>query len=138
MGRGPLTIMVVDDDVDFADMLAATLRAEGHDVHVAPTSTHAVALAGTVRFDCVLLDLNLGGDGDGFDVARNLRAGPLRATAVIIMLTGTPHAAPQDAADAVGVDLVLAKPVNLDLIDGLIRQLLSIRVRKVAPYIRPD
>ena len=127
--------MVVDDDADLADTFAASLRAEGHDVHVAPSSEHAIALAGAVRFDCVLLDLNLGGDGDGFDVARKLRAGPLRATSVVIMLTGTPRAAPQDVADAVGVDLVLAKPVNFDLIDGLIRQLLSIRVRKAARHV---
>ena len=125
--------MVVDDNADFADMLTASLRRSDHEVHAAPSGAHAVALAGAVRFDCVLLDLNLG-DGDGFDVARKLRAGPLRATSIIIMLTASPLAATQAVADATGVDLVLAKPVSFELLDGLIRHLLSVRVRRARPH----
>ncbi len=130
MGREPLTVLVVDRDLDYASAITTTLRSEGHEVHVAPTGPESIEIARTSRFDCVLLDLFA--DGECFAVARMLRDGILSRTSAIILLTDarTPSV---ERADAAGIDLVLTKPVMSEYLSGLIRQVLSVRRRKLSP-----
>jgi DNA-binding response OmpR family regulator len=108
-----LSILLVDDDVDFAELMAEALRDEGHRVAIARTAAAAQELAGVLRPDVVLLDLGLP-DADGYSVARSLR-GMLPPLTPIVVVTGRPYA-PYSAE----VDLMLTKPVPSDLFGGLL------------------
>jgi two-component system OmpR family response regulator len=131
MGREPLTILVVDRDFELASSMTATLRSEGHEVHIAGTGVDSVEIARRLRVDGVLLDL-VAPNGECFDVARQLRDSLLIPSAAIILLTSA-RSASFDHADAAGIDLVLTKPVAFDLLSGLIRQVQSARRRRVSP-----
>ena len=54
------TVMVVDDDPSFADLLSMRLRGHGHQVRQAPNLTGAVHLLEEAPVDVVLCDLCLG------------------------------------------------------------------------------
>lgn len=73
--QAPLRILVVDDNVDGADLLAELLEAMGNEARVAYDGEQALAVDGDFRPDVVLLDLGLPGI-DGFEVARRLPPGP--------------------------------------------------------------
>jgi DNA-binding response OmpR family regulator len=103
-----LRILVVEDDPIYASFLAETLRNAGHDVVIAKDGASGRALIGAEP-DAVVLDLKLP-DEDGYSIARTMRR-ELPATSVIILLTAQLHPA-QDMAAAVGIDLVLTKPVE--------------------------
>jgi|SRR5579883_371461 len=112
------TILVVEDDANFAASVAEILRLEGNDVAIAATATDAIRMARALAPDAVLLDLALP-DGNGYDVARVLRRDHVGRDAAIVALTGT-SVEVLEPADSAGIDLVLNKPVNCDLLGGLL------------------
>jgi DNA-binding response OmpR family regulator len=53
--------LVLDDDVDGADALAALLRQSGHDVQVAYNGVQPLALTAAFAAEAAILDLNIPG-----------------------------------------------------------------------------
>ena len=124
-----LTILVVDDDPVYAEFVASTLRAAGHDLAIAYDGASAREQARRERPHAVILDLMLP-DESGYDVARGLRAGVLDDAAVIILLTAS--TTPQlDMAEAVGIDIVLGKPVEPALVSAMIDHVRQRRQRRL-------
>jgi PAS domain S-box-containing protein len=108
----PLPILVVDDNVDAAETLAALLRLDGHRVEVAFDGEQALAAALGLRPRVVLLDLGLP-KLDGLAVARRLRGDHRFDQAVLVAMSGYAQAADREATAAAGFDGHLAKPVEL-------------------------
>jgi CheY-like chemotaxis protein len=72
-GRAPqLRILLVDDDHDVADSLAAVLKILDYDVCIAYSGQEAINLAGRYRPDIVILDVNMRGM-NGLQIARHLK-----------------------------------------------------------------
>jgi PAS domain S-box-containing protein len=116
---GARTILVVDDEPDSADSLAMLLEAMGHDVHMAPDGTTALAKARVVQPQVVILDIGLPGM-NGYEVARYLRQESVETHMLIIALSGygqkTDHEDPGDVA----IDFHLTKPVNDQQLEALL------------------
>ncbi|QJE01640.1 PAS domain S-box protein [Massilia forsythiae] len=108
---GGLRIMVVDDNVDAAEMLGMLLEAAGHRVVVEHGSRQALARARGEAPQVCLLDIGLP-DMDGNELARRLRADPRTAGAVLIAVTGYGQAHDREATLAAGFDHHLVKPVD--------------------------
>jgi PAS domain S-box-containing protein len=109
--KKPRRILVVDDNVDSAEVTAILLRLEGHDVMVAYSAPKAIAQIPTARPEVLLLDIGLPGM-DGYELARYLRNLPETRDAVFIALTG--YGQPDDhqhSYDA-GFDHHLVKPIE--------------------------
>ena len=68
-------ILLVDDDIDFADLLKTKLSSEGHDVITIYTGEGAFELAKEVKPDIALLDIMLPG-GTGYQICRSIRKDP--------------------------------------------------------------
>jgi PAS domain S-box-containing protein len=52
-------VLIVDDDRELADVLAAALRADGHEVEVAANGLEALELLGRAPFDVILSDVRM-------------------------------------------------------------------------------
>ena len=113
-----MKILLVDDDIDLANAMAAMLRVDGHDVATANDGSAALRLANTTAPEAVLLDLQLP-DMNGFEIAHTFRTGMLADDVSIIVITGTKGAKLENADDA-GVDLLLQKPVDSTHLGGLV------------------
>jgi DNA-binding response OmpR family regulator len=113
-----LSILVVEDDLDWGDLVAAALRDDGHAVLIARDGESALAMMTTSMLDAVLLDLGLP-DRNGYDLALQMREAGLPESATIIMVTGD-VTAELDRANAVGIDIVLYKPVDTVMLGRLI------------------
>jgi DNA-binding response OmpR family regulator len=124
-----LNILVVEDDGVYADFVASTLRVAGHEVSIATDGATARRHVEAERADAVVLDLGLP-DESGYDLARDLRAQLVPATTVIILLTANLYPE-RDLADAVGIDMVLTKPVEADLVHGMVDFIRSRRARRL-------
>jgi DNA-binding response OmpR family regulator len=124
-------ILVVEDDPVYAQFIASTLRDAGHNVEIAATAAAARANARALRPDAVLLDLKLP-DESGYDLARTFRSDVLDSESIIILLTADMH--PQrDVAEAVGIDMVLTKPVEPVLVVGMVDLIRARRRKRLAP-----
>lgn len=105
-------VLVVDDNVDAAEMLAETLRMVGFEVQVALDGPSALERAAPFAPDLVCLDIGLPGI-DGFEVARRLRELGGRAPK-LIAITGYGQRDDRARSLAAGFDRHMVKPVDLD------------------------
>jgi signal transduction histidine kinase/ActR/RegA family two-component response regulator len=113
-GRVPMAaarkrVLVVDDNVDSAEMMATLLEMHGHDVRMAHEGEAALAAAREFEPEVGLLDIGLPGL-DGYELASRLRqdAGPRRLH--LIAVTGWGHDEDRQRARLAGFDAHLTKP----------------------------
>jgi DNA-binding response OmpR family regulator len=115
-----MQVVLVDDNEDATELLAASLTAVGIAVHVAHDAASALQLARNVVPDVAFLDIGLP-DADGRDLARDLRALPSWKDVRLVALSG--FGAERDRASSLeaGFSCHLVKPVELRVILGLLR-----------------
>lgn len=107
------SILVVDDDRDFAESLADALELVGHDVMLAFSGEEAVKVFGEHDFDITFMDVKLPGK-NGVESFFEMRR--MKPTARVIMMTG--YSVPQLLEQAVenGAWDVLHKPLEMQRI----------------------
>jgi two-component system alkaline phosphatase synthesis response regulator PhoP len=103
------TILVIDDQKDFADLVRRSLEKEGFDVIVAPNGTTGLQVARNHRPDLVVLDLTMP-DIDGLEVCQRLRREPRNSRLPIVVLSARASAADRVIGLELGADDYLIKP----------------------------
>ena len=103
-------ILVVDDNADVADTLAALLTLDGHEVRTAANGTTALAVAAELRPHIAFLDIGLPGM-DGYELARRLRSDAMLPAMMLVAVTGWGQAEDRRRAREAGFDDHLTKPV---------------------------
>ncbi|MGE5178650.1 MAG: chemotaxis protein CheB [Bacteroidota bacterium] len=116
---GPRRVLVVDDNADGADSLAALLRLGGHEVHVAYSGPEALGAAGRIHPDVVLLDIGLPGM-TGYEVAQRIRAQETEGRTLLIAVTGYGQPDDIDRSLGSGFDHHLTKPIDIAALRRLV------------------
>jgi PAS domain S-box-containing protein len=117
----PARVLVVDDNLDAADTLTTFLEMLGLQVRSVHDGPDALPAARAFGPDVVLLDIGLPGM-DGYEVARALRADPQVGRVRLIALTGWGAEEDRRRALAAGFDHHLTKPVDLTVLEDLLRR----------------
>ncbi|MEK6346702.1 MAG: ATP-binding protein [Burkholderia sp.] len=113
-------VLVVDDNQDAANSLAALLETDGHQVSIAYSAEAALALAETCLPEAVLLDIGLPGM-DGHEVARRMRASSALDGVQLIAVTGYGQEADRESSLSAGFDAHLVKPVAVPVLQQLLQ-----------------
>jgi CheY-like chemotaxis protein len=114
-----LRVLVVDDNVDSADLLATLLRHHRHEVIVVNSGQDALHLAEGFRPQVILLDIGMP-DMSGLEVARRLRARSREPRPLLVAITGWNKADDVERTKDAGFDVHLVKPVSeSQLLDAL-------------------
>src|SRR5262245_34791633 len=106
-------VLVVDDNIDAAEMLQALLVMQGHHVRTAHNGRRAVEMAQEFEPEVVLLDIGLP-EMDGYDVARRIREARPKDAVFLIAVTGYGAEADRRRTREAGFDDHLVKPVKPD------------------------
>jgi len=114
----PLRVLVVDDNRDAADTLAAMVRMLGHQAQALYDPQAVEAAVQGVQPDLVFLDLGMPGRS-GFDVARSLRAASGAQAPRLVAVTGWGQAEDRRRSLDAGFDLHLVKPPELETVKQL-------------------
>ena len=110
----PLCVLLLEDDVLLRDrVLVPKLQQFGFEVMATGRATEMRAAISRRVPDIIVLDVGLP-DGDGFDVARMLRAE--HTNIGIVMLTGRSESLDVVRGLSEGADAYLAKPVEIDVL----------------------
>lgn len=104
-------VLIVDDNRDSAESLAALLRALGDEVALAHDGPGAVAAAEAYDPAVIIIDIGLPGMS-GLDATRRIRAFPHGRRPTIIALTGWGQELDRQRSREAGCDAHLVKPVN--------------------------
>jgi CheY-like chemotaxis protein len=117
--KPPLRVLIVDDNRDGADALGLVMEAFGNQVHVTYGGSQALDVAMAFRPDLMLIDLAMP-DMDGCVLADRFRQSPAFARTTIVAITGHADEGHRTLAMRAGFDAVLAKPVSLTDIEGVL------------------
>ncbi len=119
-------ILIVDDNVDAALMLAALLEIDGHECLTVHDGPSAIELAQSFKPDVAILDIGLPGM-NGYDLARNMKKLPMLTETMYVALTGYGQESDKRQAIESGFHHHLVKPVNIAKLAelGLTRSALS-------------
>jgi PAS domain S-box-containing protein len=112
-------ILVVDDNRDAADSLAALLVVHGHQVKAVYTAEEGLAEVEQHAPDMVLLDIGLP-RMTGYEVVQRIKV--LHPSVVVVAVSGYGRPEDKERAKAAGFDSHLVKPVDFELLRDLIRR----------------
>jgi PleD family two-component response regulator len=122
-------ILIVEDDLDVADMLNAYFRVQGYEVFTVNWGEDGVRAATTSRPDLIILDIRLP-DIDGYEVARRVRSDRKTGDIPIIFLTEKRDRADRLRGLELGADDYITKPFDV--------QELRLRVRNALKRASQD
>ncbi|HVN16685.1 MAG TPA: response regulator [Anaerolineales bacterium] len=105
-------ILIVEDDLDVAEMLNAYFRVQGYEVYTVNWGEDGVLSSQTVHPDLVILDIRLP-DIDGYEVARRLRNDRRTQDIPIIFLTEKRERADRLQGLELGADDYITKPFDV-------------------------
>jgi DNA-binding NtrC family response regulator len=107
----PTNILIVEDNVELADLLAIDLKSRGHVTRTAHSAEDALALLRDCAFDVVVSDVNMGGMS-GVELCRRVHARREDVPVVLMSAYGTLESAV--AAIRAGAYDFIAKPFEPD------------------------
>ncbi|WUR16229.1 response regulator [[Empedobacter] haloabium] len=116
-------ILVVDDNIDSAEIVSALLQFAGHDVHMAHDGAGAIEAALRLAPDVIFLDIGLP-DMSGVEVAEKMRGYPQLQKTILVALTGYGQDKDRAGAMAAGFNRHLTKPVNMETLNETVRGLM--------------
>lgn len=117
-----LRVLVVDDNIDGAQILAILLASSGHDTRMAHDGLSAVRMAEEFGPDIVLLDIGLPGL-NGYEVAKQIRRKPALKDITLVAMTGYGQDADKQLAEQAGMDHHLVKPADFLQVERLLSTL---------------
>ncbi|MBI1854264.1 MAG: response regulator [Chloroflexi bacterium] len=105
-------ILIVEDDLDVAEMLNAYFRVQGYEVFTVNWCEDGVRASQTIHPDLVILDIRLP-DIDGYEVAKRLRADRRTQNLPIIFLTEKRERSDKLQGLEIGADDYITKPFDV-------------------------
>ena len=109
---GQQKVLIVDDNVDAANMLGMFLEMAGYKVSIEHDAESALRRSLNESPDAFLLDIGLP-DMDGADLARALRERPESASSLMIAITGYGQNSDRIKSTEAGFNHHLVKPVDM-------------------------
>ena len=118
---GSRRVLIVDDNIDAAEIMAVLLESLGHKVQTAHDGITGFEAARTFRPDVVLLDVGLP-HMNGYEVARCLRRQPETAKVFLVALTGYGQEEDRRRSKEAGFDVHVLKPLGMDVLKSILAQ----------------
>jgi len=115
-------ILVVDDNADGAESLAALLAIGGHETQIAHDGPDGLELARRFRPDVIFLDIGMP-TLDGYETARLLRQQPWGKDVLLVALTGWGQTEDRRRSQEAGFNHHLVKPADPLLVMKLLSSL---------------
>ena len=125
MSRSIPRILVVDDDPDIRGVINEFLRPDGYDVRLAASGREAFSILGFEDVDLVLTDLVMP-DCEGIEMIQAIRQ---RYPAVkTVAMSGAVFGPYLRAAELLGANAAISKPLNSSLLRLTLKQVLTAAV----------
>jgi len=116
-----LKILVVDDIDTNREIICRGLKKDGHEFTQAVNGQQALELAQAQNFDLILMDLDMP-VLNGFEAAQRIRKDSLNQETFIIAFSGFAYEKDVQKIHEVGMNMHIAKPINLKNLRGIIAE----------------
>jgi two-component system, OmpR family, phosphate regulon response regulator PhoB len=105
-------ILIVDDELEIRELLAATLRRGDYEVLAAEDGERAIRLARSEKPDVILMDIMMPGWLDGLEATRLIKNDPATSRCCVVMLTGKGREIDLEKGFIAGADDYVVKPFS--------------------------
>jgi DNA-binding response OmpR family regulator len=122
-----MRILIIEDSDSIRRMIEALVSARGHNVRAVPSGAKGLEEAFESPPDVILLDLNLPGSFDGFQVCEKVRENPLTRSVPILIISATSDDDAKQRALAAGATAYYTKPFSPM---ALLKEIESLRVKQ--------
>ena len=122
-----MRILIIEDSDSIRRMIEALVSARGYEVDGVPNGAKGLELAFEKLPDVILLDLNLAGPYDGFEVCARVRANALTKSTPVIVISALADEESKKKATAAGCTAYYTKPFSPI---ALLKEIESLRVRQ--------
>jgi len=111
------TVIVIDDDPDVLEATKVTLEGSGYAAVTAMSGPEGLSRIRQGGIDCIILDVMMARETEGFHIAQDLKADSKTAKIPIIMMTSVSKKtgfefSPATDKDFMPVEVFLEKPVD--------------------------
>lgn len=113
-------ILVIEDNLDSAEVLQTFLEIHGHEITVKNTADDGLESARQINPDVIICDISLSGDLDGYDVAEKIRRHDQLKSTFLIALSGYGRPEDKEKSKSAGFDVHITKPTDFDALIELI------------------
>ena len=113
-------ILVIEDNIDSAEVLQTFLEIHGHRITVKNTAAEGLECARNTVPDVIICDISLSGELDGYDVASEIRRQEQLKSIYLIALSGFGRLEDKEKSKSVGFDEHFTKPTDFDALIELI------------------
>jgi DNA-binding response OmpR family regulator len=110
---GKARLLIVEDDLDIANMLRIYFNSQGYDVDLAPRGSEALEKTRHVMPHLIVLDIMLP-DIDGYEVCRTLRTNTRTSHIPVIFLTQKDERSDKLQGLELGADNYITKPFDIE------------------------
>ena len=115
-----LNIAIVEDNDELRESIADALEAAHHKVVALDCAEALPEVASFQAFDLIIVDINLPGE-DGFSLAKRIRQ--TQSDVGIIIMTARNESRDKKEGYAIGADIYMTKPLDLDVLMAAIESL---------------
>jgi DNA-binding response OmpR family regulator len=121
----PRRILIVEDHPQICELITLTLAPLQADISVTACAEKGLEMALEQRPDVVILDVQLAGRLNGFDVCRRIKADADLSHLRVVIVTTQSQTSAMDECVAVCADAFLRKPFSPTELLSAVRQLLA-------------
>ena len=109
---GPMKVLLVEDNQDYASLVCSMLKNEGHQCACAANGAQGIKMAKMFKPDVIFCDIGLP-VLSGFEVAREIRGEPALDDVLLVAMTGYAGQGDVQAALKAGFHQHLSKPIDM-------------------------
>lgn len=125
--KRPTSILIIEDDINYGEMLAYVLNHLKYEVHLAYSATGGLDMVRQKKLDIILSDLNMPGMS-GLDVARRIIN--MYLDIPIVLITGMNDLSLVKQALDIGISDYIVKPVSIEQLPVVIERNLQRKLRE--------
>jgi DNA-binding response OmpR family regulator len=122
-----MRFLIIEDSDSIRRMIEALVSARGYEVDAVSNGAKGLEIAFEKNPDFILLDLNLVGSYDGFEVCERIRANPLTHATPVIVISALADDESKKRATAAGCTAYYTKPFSPI---ALLKEIESLKVRQ--------
>lgn len=105
-------VLVVEDRPELRKLISLTLGVDALEIHEVDSGEGAVKMTKALRPDCVIMDVMMPGEIDGYQACKRIKDDPLIRNTPVIMLTARGQASDLAEGQKVGANAYLVKPFS--------------------------
>jgi len=119
--RNKFNILIIDDELEIAEMLGSILKTRGHDIVIETKGISGLSKCQDNKFDIIFMDFHIG-DMNGIDIADLLKNRCMN-TALIFAFTGDDSKLALQRFKKIGMNGAIIKPIDINIINKLMSSL---------------